>query len=92
MTKFTLFLLPATALLASCGNIADDKEMIAAFGDSCKQGFVSEGGPEELAQPFCDCSLAKAQEQELGPMDMLDQEKMTAIGEQCAEEMLSGME
>ncbi len=78
-------------LLSACG--AMDKEaMYEEFGKACTSSFVSEGGPAEMAQPFCDCSLEKVKEQDLDQMDMLDQEKMTALGEACAEEIFTEIE
>ncbi len=86
------FALPALMtgglLLSACGSM-DKEPMYAEFEKTCKSSFVSEGGPAEMAQPFCDCSLEKVKEQDMGPMDMLDQEKMTALGEACANEVLA---
>lgn len=92
MTKYVLSIVPACVLLASCGNIADSEEMMTAFADSCKQGMAGQDIPEALAEKTCECSAGKVKEQELGPMDMLDEDKMMAIGEECAAEIIAGMD
>ncbi len=92
MTKYALLIAPACVLLASCGNIADSEEMMTAFADSCKQGVMDQGIPEALADKTCEGSAGKVKEQELGPMDMLDEDKMMAIGEECAAEIIAGMD
>ena len=84
--------------LGACGEVADNPEMLEEvavnpemleeFAKTCRSSFVEEGGPAELADGFCDCSLDKMKEQELGPMDMFDQEKMTTIGKDCAKEII----
>lgn len=91
MTKYAFCIVPACVLLASCGNIADSEEMMTAFADSCKQGVMDQGIPEALADTTCECSAGKVKEQELGPMDMLDEEKMMGIGEECAAEAMAEM-
>lgn len=78
--------------LGGCGNVADSPEMLEKFAEECKSGFVSEGGPAEMADGFCDCSIEKVKEQELGMTDLFDQEKMKAIGLECAEELLASGE
>ncbi|MEP0190704.1 MAG: hypothetical protein ABJP70_08780 [Erythrobacter sp.] len=75
--------------LGACGEVADNPEMLEEFAKTCRSSFVEEGGPAEMADGFCDCSLDKVKEQELGPMDMFDQEKMTTIGEDCAKELIA---
>ena len=76
-----LAVLALGSLLASgCGGAADNPGMVEEFAKQCKVSFVEEGGPAELADPFCDCSTRKVEEQDLGPMDMFDREKMESIG------------
>ncbi len=81
-------------LLSACGGMVDNEQMYEEFAKTCKTSFVAEGGPAEMTEPFCTCSTDKVREQELGPTDMFDQEKMTAIGEDCMNEVLaaSGVE
>lgn len=91
LTKPALSALAVGALaLGGCGEVADNPEMLEEFSKTCRSTFVEEGGPANMADGFCDCSLEKVKEQELGPMDMFDQEKMTKIGEDCAKEMIAG--
>ncbi|MAY19743.1 MAG: hypothetical protein CL955_03910 [Erythrobacteraceae bacterium] len=88
-----LVLVAALALpLAACGGMVDKEGMYEEFAASCKTSFEAEGGPPEMTEPFCECSTNKVREQDLGPMDMLDEEKMTSIGEACAQEVLANMQ
>ena len=87
-----LALIAALALpLAACGDMIDKEGMYEEFAASCKTSFEAEGGPPEMTEPFCECSTNKVREQDLGPMDMLDQEKMESIGEACANEVMASM-
>ena len=83
--------LAAALTLSACGGMGDKTAMYEEFESTCKTSFTAEGGPAEMAEPFCECSTAKVKEQDLGPMDMFDEEKMTSIGEACAQEVLSNM-
>ncbi|MCK0128054.1 hypothetical protein [Erythrobacter sp. F6033] len=84
-------LLGGAATLSACGGLMDNEAMYQEFASTCTTSFTAEGGPAEMAKPFCDCSTAKVREQELGPMDFLDEEKMTAIGEECGQEVADTM-
>ncbi len=78
----------AALLLGACEGMIDNEQMYQQFAETCESQFTSEGGPAELAKPFCECSADKAREQELGPMDMLDQEKMEALATECANTLM----
>ena len=75
-------------LLAACGDTIDNEQVYAKFESDCAPTFTEQGGPANLAEPFCDCSIAEVRERELGPMDLIDAETMTGIGEQCMAEVL----
>lgn len=75
--------------LSGCGDLVDKEQMYTQFAETCQSQFTAEGGPAELAKPFCECSTDKAREQDLGPMDMLDEEKMTALATECADTLMS---
>ena len=75
--------------LSGCGDLVDKEQMYTQFAETCETQFTSEGGPAELAKPFCECSANEARAQDIGPMDMLDEETMTAIAETCADTLLS---
>ncbi|MDA7787950.1 hypothetical protein N8940_01810, partial [Sphingomonadaceae bacterium] len=83
--------LSGAALLASCGAVGDNEAAMAEWDEKCMAEVTSAGAPTEMATDFCDCTKDKIKEQELTTADMLDEEKMTAIGEQCAGEMIEAM-
>ena len=86
----TLSLLAASGLaLSGCGDAVSTEELAKQFAATCVTSFTEEGGPASMAQPFCDCSVEEIKEQELGPLDLINQETMEAIGEEC---MISVME
>ncbi|MXO90587.1 hypothetical protein [Pontixanthobacter aquaemixtae] len=94
MTTFTSILkatpvLAGAALLAACGSVADDDAAMKVFSDTCMKEFTEAGGPAAMAEGFCECSSKAVADQGLTAADMLDQEKMTAIGETCAKEMMA---
>lgn len=87
-------LIGAGLTLAACGGSdAANEAIYEEFAKSCSTSFTSEGGPAEMAGPFCECSTAEVRAQELGPLDMVNQEKMMAIGEKCMTQVMedSGM-
>ena len=90
-TKY--FALPALIgsglTLAACGGAGSNEAIYEEFAKSCATSFSEEGGPAEMAEPFCDCSTAEVRAQELGPLDMINQEKMMAIGEKCMTDVLA---
>ena len=79
--------LAAALTLGACGSV-DNEAMYAEFEKTCKTSFVDEGGPAEMAAPFCECSTQKVREQELGPLELMDQQKMTEVAEACAGELM----
>lgn len=79
-------------MLSACGGGVEKDAMLESFAAECASSFASEGGPAELAGPFCDCSVAQIKEQDLGPMDLINQEKMTAIGESCMRDVMATMD
>jgi len=84
-------LITGALALTACGDMIDKEQLYEEFASTCSSEVVEQGLPAEVADQICECSANKAREQELGPMDMLDQEKMTAIGEECAAEALELM-
>lgn len=78
-------LLASAIALGACSGMIDNEQMYEQFAETCESSFVEEGGPAEMAKPFCECSADKAREQELGPLDMLNQEKMEALAMECAD-------
>ncbi len=84
-------LITGAVALTACGDMVDKEQMYEQFSSTCQSSFTAEGGPAEMAEPFCTCSTEKAREADLGPMDMLDEEKMTALAEECANELISEM-
>ena len=76
-------------VLSGCGDAISSEALAEEFAKTCATEFTGQGGPESMAEPFCDCSVEQIKEQELGPLDLVNQETMTKIGEDC---MLSVME
>lgn len=73
-------------VLAGCGDMLSTEQLIDEdeFLDSCKSSFTAEGGPADLAQPYCDCTWAEVKEQNLSPTDLFDEDKIMEIALQCA--------
>ncbi len=71
---------------------ASSSPMLEGFAAECQTTFVQEGGEAELAEPFCECSQARIEEQGLGPLDLINQEKMMAIGQACMNTVLDAQE
>ena len=63
----TAMVLASTIALGACSGMIDNEQMYEQFAETCESSFTEEGGPAELAKPFCECSADKAREQELGP-------------------------
>ena len=84
------FMAVGGVLLSGCGGAADNPQMVEEFSKQCKESLVAEVGSAELADQVCDYSTRKVKEQDLGPMDMLDREKMESIGAECAQEVFGG--
>ena len=64
--------------------------LLDGFEDVCEAGFAQEGVAPDLAKQVCACSIAKIEERELGTRDLVDAEKMAAIGQACMTEATSG--
>ncbi len=64
--------------------------LLDGFEEVCEAGFAQEGVAPDLAKQVCACSLATIEEQELGARDLVDAEKMAAIGQACMNEAISG--
>ncbi|MEO9462718.1 MAG: hypothetical protein ABJ242_08285 [Marinomonas sp.] len=83
-------LIGAGLTLAACGGAGNNEAIYEEFAKSCASSFATEGGSGEMAKAICDCTADEMRAQEMGPLDMIDQEKTTAIGEKCAAEFMSG--
>ncbi|MEO0462192.1 MAG: hypothetical protein AAF127_03620 [Pseudomonadota bacterium] len=80
--------LVSSLALAACGAI-DQEVVLEEFGNECISSFAAEVGlSEELAKPFCDCSIKEMKEQDFGITDLVNEEKMSAIGEACITEVM----
>ena len=64
--------------------------LLDGFEEVCEAGFAQEGVAPDLAKQVCACSIAKIEERELGTRDLVDAEKMAAIGQACMIEATSG--
>lgn len=71
---------------------ATSSPMLEGFAAECQTTFVQQGGEAELAEPFCACSQARIEEQGFGPLDLINEEKMTAVGEACMNSVLDARE
>ncbi|MEM8725379.1 MAG: hypothetical protein AAGE86_07645 [Pseudomonadota bacterium] len=67
---------------------ATSSPMLEGFAAECQMTFVQEGGEAELAEPFCECSQARIEEQGLGPLDLINPDTMLPIGEACMNTVL----
>ena len=76
----------AALALAGCGSLVDNEQMYDEFEQECRAS-LPEGLGTELAAQMCDCSAKKMREKEYGPFDLMDEEKMNAIADECAREM-----
>ena len=86
-------LIGAGLTLAACGGSgAANEAFYQEFAKSCSSSLTSEGVPAEMAKPICDCSTEEVRAQELGPLDLVNEEKMSAIAEECMNQTIPGMD
>ncbi len=71
---------------------ASSSPMLEGFAAECQTTFLQEGGAAELAEPFCECSQARIEEQGLGPLDLINPDTMLPIGEACMNTVLDAHE
>ncbi|WP_298467271.1 hypothetical protein [uncultured Erythrobacter sp.] len=71
---------------------ASSSPMLEGFAAECQTTFLQEGGAEELAEPFCECSAARIEEQGLGPLDLINPDTMLPIGEACMNTVLDAQD
>lgn len=81
-------LVAAALALSACGMV-DSEAMIAEIDEQCRASFMD--GSEDNGQIFCDCQSAKMRESDMGPLDLMDEEKMRAISDECGEEVMNAM-
>ncbi len=72
--------------LGGCGGVAENSELLDEIANQCRSAATEEGAQASMVDDLCDCTVKKVTE--LGPIDMPDQEKMQAIGMECAKEIL----
>lgn len=80
----------ATLALPACGDLVDQDTVLAEFDQECRAQFA--GGSEDNGEVFCGCSTRKMKEQDFGPFDLMDEEKMRAISDECGAEVMRAMQ
>ncbi len=78
--------------LAACGGMGSgSEEMYDEFLSSCQSSFTQSGGPANMAEPYCNCALDEVKEQDLGPLEMMDEETIMPIAEECAKKTMEDL-
>jgi hypothetical protein len=75
--------------LAGCDDVGATEEFHARIDAECRQDFA--GGSEDNGEIFCDCRDAAIRERNMGPFDMMDEQLMRDISDECSERVMEAM-